>query len=54
LTVEKEHCFFAGGILVSNCGDAFNYFALYFNAGATQGGWAAKRREVKAVSHQYT
>lgn len=32
LTVRDEHCFYAGGILVSNCGDAIQYLSLHYNA----------------------
>jgi hypothetical protein len=31
LTVEDEHCFYANGVLVSNCGDAVQYLALHYN-----------------------
>jgi hypothetical protein len=31
LTVPGEHCFYANGVLVSNCGDAVQYLALHYN-----------------------
>lgn len=39
LTVAEEHCFYAGDILVHNCGDAVQY--LCSQAGRASGGWGS-------------
>lgn len=53
LTVLDEHCFYANGILVSNCGDAVQYLALRF--ASPRDDWAAmtKKRAVVRSTYRY-
>lgn len=53
LTVAEEHCFYAGGILVSNCGDAVQYLALHYNATTDPWQHKAQRRTVRPSTHRY-
>ena len=55
LTVLDEHCFYAGDILVSNCGDAIQYLALHYNAQG-QGEFfrrGTQVRQVKPAAYRY-
>lgn len=49
LTVLNEHCFYAGDILVSNCGDSIQYLALHFNAISDHGGLHRPRAAARTV-----
>ena len=55
LTVEEEHCFYAGDILVSNCGDAVQYLALHYNVQHDGGAWGRKqaKRTIKPSTYVY-
>lgn len=44
LTVEDQHCFYAGGVLVGNCADAFQYFCLHYNVQINGGGYDARSK----------
>jgi hypothetical protein len=53
LTVLDEHCFYANGILVSNCGDSVQYFALRFNSPLDGNMGHGKRRNVVHSTYRY-
>jgi len=53
LTVEHEHCFYVEDLLVSNCGDAFNYFCMYFASGKSADNWQSKKREIQNKAYCY-
>ncbi len=53
LTVLDEHCFYANGILVSNCGDSVQYFALRFNSPLDGTGGHGKLRKVVPSTYRY-
>lgn len=55
LTVANEHCFYANGLLVSNCAEAAQYLALHYNItsgfghGTSRGPRAVPRTKSKYV-----
>ena len=49
LTVEADHCYYAGGFLVSNCHDAIQYGALHFYGDILR--QKKQRDRPKATSH---
>ncbi|WP_366522308.1 hypothetical protein [Acidovorax sp.] len=53
LTVLDEHCFYANGILVSNCGDSVQYFALRFNSPLDGTSGHGKLRKVVPSTYRY-
>jgi hypothetical protein len=50
ITVESEHCYYAAGILVSNC-DGFQYACLHADHNATGQLWTPKAKEVQKVKY---
>lgn len=54
LTVDTDHCFYANGILVHNCGDALQYLALHFNDTSGGGDMRTKAKPVTKHSYAYT
>lgn len=53
LTVSGEHCFYANGVLVSNCGDAVQYLALHYNMQTPGQGWLQKTKARPVVARPY-
>ena len=53
LTVEKEHVFYANGVLVSNCADSLQYLCLHANPSYAVHSRARGAVEVKRANYRY-